>query len=68
MMELILTSQPSLGALSHLIAHILEQRGPLPVGEVGKQLLELTSSDILMKSIKTKFGGLKKVIEAKRYS
>ena len=65
-MELIFTSQPSQAALSHLIMHILEQRGPLPVGEIGKQLLELTSSDVLMKNIKTKFGGLKKVIEASR--
>jgi hypothetical protein len=65
-MELIFTSQPSQAALFYLIVHILEQRGPLPVGEIGKQLLELTRSDVLMKNIKTKFGGLKKVIEANR--
>ena len=31
-MELILASVPSSGALARLIAYILEQRGPLPVG------------------------------------
>lgn len=31
-MELILASIPSSGALARLIAYILEQRGPLPVG------------------------------------
>jgi hypothetical protein len=62
-MELILASVPSSGGLLRIIVYILEQRGPLPVGEIGKQLLELTRSDILVKNIKSKFTGLKKCIE-----
>lgn len=62
-MQLILCSVPSLGGLARLIVYILEQRGPLPVGEVGKQLLEFTGSDLLVKNIKQRYGGLKKVIE-----
>ena len=62
-MELILASIPSLGAISRLVYYILEQKGPIPVGEIGKQLLEFTGSDLLVKNIKNKFGGLKKSIE-----
>lgn len=62
-MELILASVPSSGGLLRVIVYILEHRGPLPVGEIGKQLLELTGSDILVKNIKSKFTGLKKCIE-----
>jgi len=62
-MELIVASVPSVGGLLRLMTYILEQRGVLPVGEIGKQLLEFTGSDLLVKSIKSKFGGLKKVIE-----
>ena len=62
-MQLILCSVPSVGGLARLITYILEQRGPLPVGEIGKQLLEFTCSDQLVKNIKQRYGGLKKMIE-----
>ena len=62
-MQLILCSVPSAGGLIRMISYILEQRGPLPIGEIGKQLIEFTKSDLLVRNIKQKFGGLKKAIE-----
>merc|ERR1739848_865772 len=35
-MQMILCSIPSIGGLSRMATYILEQRGPLPIGEVGK--------------------------------
>ena len=50
-------------ALARLIVHIVQSRGPLPVGEIGKQLQEITGNENLSVVLKTQFKGLKKVIE-----
>jgi hypothetical protein len=42
---------------------ILAEKGPLPVGEVGKMLQEATSMSALSAQLKEKFGGLKKFLE-----
>lgn len=41
----------------------LNSKGPLPVGEVGKMLTELSSMPQLSLHLKEKFGGLKKYLE-----
>ena len=41
-----------------------EQRGPIPVGEIGKEIQMMTGSDCAMKKLKEQFTGLKKVLEA----
>lgn len=42
---------------------ILVERGPLPVGEIGKMLQEITNITSLSTFLKEKFGGLKKFLE-----
>lgn len=42
---------------------ILADRGPLPVGEVGKMLQEITGMSALSVCLKENFGGLKKFLE-----
>ena len=59
MIESIVSDQ----ALQVLAMEILAQKGPLPVGEIGKILAELTSIPNLSLKLKEKFGGLKKFLE-----
>lgn len=40
-----------------------EQKGPMPVGEVGKNLQLITNSDTISRRLKDQFNGLKKAIE-----
>ena len=41
----------------------LNEKGPLPVGEVGKLLQEATGNPNLSQALKEKYGGLKKFLE-----
>ncbi|CAM9205493.1 unnamed protein product [Phaeothamnion confervicola] len=50
-------------ALLALSKEILAERGPLPVGEIGKLLQEATANASLSQTLKDQFGGLKKFIE-----
>ena len=50
-------------ALLSVSIEILNTKGPLPVGEIGKVLAELTSISTLSVKLKEKFGGLKKFLE-----
>jgi hypothetical protein len=50
-------------ALGSLIYHILKLTGPVPVGEIGKALQDMTSISTITEVIKTEFKGLKKLIE-----
>jgi hypothetical protein len=62
--NLLLESQISESALRTLTFEILNDKGPLPVGEIGKMLQESASSSSSMSSLlKEKFGGLKKFLE-----
>lgn len=58
-MESVLTET----ALLTLSSDILADKGPLPVGEVGKTLSELTNFPHFTTRLKEKFGGLKKFLE-----
>mmetsp|Transcript_16929 Transcript_16929/g.25532 ORF Transcript_16929/g.25532 Transcript_16929/m.25532 type:complete len:1244 (-) Transcript_16929:329-4060(-) len=49
--------------LRTLSKEILQERGPLPVGEIGKMLQEITCISTLSAYLKDKFGGLKKFLE-----
>lgn len=49
--------------VARIVAQILLVKGPMPIGEVGKQLQAFFGSDDLMRAIKEEFGGLKKLIE-----
>ena len=55
--------QVSEGTLRSLSQEILQDRGPLPVGEIGKTLQEITGISTLSAYLKDKFGGLKKFLE-----
>lgn len=50
-------------ALRQLSVEILASKGPLPVGEIGKILAEMTSIANFSQKLKEKFGGLKKFLE-----
>jgi len=50
-------------SLLDLVMEILEHKGPLPIGEVGKALAELTCISGLSLRLKEKYGGLKKFLE-----
>jgi hypothetical protein len=50
-------------ALKSFSKDILLERGPLPVGEIGKMLQEMTGISTLSAYLKDKFGGLKKFLE-----
>lgn len=50
-------------SLLDLVVEILEHKGPLPIGEVGKALAELTCIAGLSLRLKEKYGGLKKFLE-----
>lgn len=60
--NLIIESIVTESALITLSIEILADKGPLPVGEIGKILAELTSIPNLSMRLKEKFGGLKKVL------
>jgi hypothetical protein len=57
------TMQVTEGTLRSLSQDILQDRGPLPVGEIGKMLQEITGISTLSAYLKDKFGGLKKFLE-----
>lgn len=61
--ELIMGSKITADAVAHLIAHIVEQAGPHPIGEIGKLLQEATGNPNLSRVLKSQFRGLKKLIE-----
>jgi hypothetical protein len=61
--DLILSGQVSESALLALSKEILLERGTLPVGEIGKMLQDVTSTNSLSAKLKEKFGGLKKFLE-----
>ena len=50
-------------SLLDLVTEILVHKGPLPIGEVGKALAELTCIAGLSLRLKEKYGGLKKFLE-----
>jgi len=61
--NLVLNGKITETALRILCKDILADRGPLPVGEVGKMLQEMTGQISLSTHLKEKFGGLKKYLE-----
>eukprot|EP01038_Epipyxis_sp_PR26KG_P005815 gene5815-8021_t len=61
--DLILESIVSESAILTITLEILNDRGPLPVGEIGKILTELSSNPNLSQKLKESFGGLKKFVE-----
>eukprot|EP00753_Platysulcus_tardus_P014001 PLAT3971.1.p1 GENE.PLAT3971.1~~PLAT3971.1.p1 ORF type:complete len:1126 (-),score=393.47 PLAT3971.1:72-3143(-) len=61
--SLLLDSEVTVPALMSLSIDILTERGPLPVGEIGKMLQGATSNAGLSATLKDKFGGLKKFLE-----
>jgi len=61
--ELIMGSKITADAVANLIVHIIEQMGPLPIGEIGKLLQEFTGNQNLSRILKSQFRGLKKLIE-----
>ena len=60
---MMLESFVSESALLLLSTEILAIRGPLPVGEIGKLLADITTINNLSQKLKEKFGGLKKFLE-----
>jgi len=59
----LLGAQITESTLRTLSKDILQERGPLPVGEIGKMLQEITCISTLSAYLKDKFGGLKKFLE-----
>ena len=59
----ILENVVSASALLTVTIDILHSKGPLPVGEIGKILAELTCIPNLSAKLKERFGGLKKFLE-----
>lgn len=66
--SLLLESEVTAPALLALAREILKEKGPLPVGEIGKALQESTSNPQIPSILKEKFGGLKKFLEVNRES
>jgi hypothetical protein len=50
-------------ALKTLAEVVLQEKGPMPVGEIGKMLQEATANPALSGVLKETFGGLKKFLE-----
>eukprot|EP00586_Coscinodiscus_wailesii_P022277 CAMPEP_0172505488 /NCGR_PEP_ID=MMETSP1066-20121228/186852_1 /TAXON_ID=671091 /ORGANISM="Coscinodiscus wailesii, Strain CCMP2513" /LENGTH=1192 /DNA_ID=CAMNT_0013282109 /DNA_START=388 /DNA_END=3966 /DNA_ORIENTATION=+ len=50
-------------ALTNLATAVLAERGPMPVGEVGKMLQEASANPNLSQLLKEQFNGLKKFLE-----
>lgn len=61
--NLMVESVISRTAVLDLVVEILTQKGPLPIGEVGKALAELTCISGLSTRLKEAYGGLKKFLE-----
>mmetsp|Transcript_30540 Transcript_30540/g.60769 ORF Transcript_30540/g.60769 Transcript_30540/m.60769 type:complete len:486 (-) Transcript_30540:643-2100(-) len=61
--EVVLGGRINHSALILMIIRILMHKGPMPVGEVGKNLQTMTGSDSISRRLKDQFGGLKKCIE-----
>jgi hypothetical protein len=61
--NLMIESVISRSAVLDLVVEILTQKGPLPIGEVGKALAELTCITGLSARLKEAYGGLKKFLE-----
>lgn len=59
----LLEAQVTEPVLQQMSKDILQERGPLPVGEIGKMLQEITSISTLSAYLKEKYGGLKKFLE-----
>lgn len=62
--EFVFNSIISLDLLPQLIAEIIDARGSIPIGEVGKLLAEITGNENLPTILKNKFRGLKRIIES----
>ena len=60
---LLLLSKVTEPALVTLTSVLLKERGPLPVGEIGKLLQEATSNPGIKNVIKERFNGLKKFLK-----
>eukprot|EP01038_Epipyxis_sp_PR26KG_P013999 gene13999-18775_t len=61
--DLILESIVTETSLLAITMEVLSDRGPLPIGEIGKILTELCSNPVLSHKLKESFGGLKKFVE-----
>ena len=61
--NLLLEAQITESALRTLCIEILNDKGSLPVGEIGKMLQEAVSTSSMPALLKEKFGGLKKFLE-----
>eukprot|EP00953_Heterococcus_sp_UTEX-ZZ885_P021965 12208-Heterococcus_DN1.PRE.2 len=59
----LLEAEVSDSALFSLSKEILNDKGPLPVGEIGKLLQEFTANAGLSQTLKDQFGGLKRFLE-----
>ncbi|CAM9884841.1 unnamed protein product [Chrysoparadoxa australica] len=59
----LLDAEVSDSALLMLSKEILAEKGPLPVGEIGKLLQEATANATLSQTLKDRYGGLKKFLE-----
>ena len=62
-MDLVLSGRVTESALLALSTDILNERGVLPVGEIGKSLQDIAPTRNLSGKIKEKYGGLKKFLE-----
>ena len=58
-------SEVTESALRTLSMEILNDKGPLPVGEIGKLLQEITANSNLSTILKDRFGGLKRFLEVR---
>ena len=61
--NMVVRGKVSDSALRILCRDILAMKGPLPVGEVGKMLQEMTKHATLSTILKDRYGGLKKFLE-----
>lgn len=61
--NLITEQRISESALLKACKAVLNERGTLPVGEIGKTLQEMTSMEVISGRLKETFGGLKKFLE-----
>lgn len=65
--EIVLGGRINRAVLVQMIVRVLMHKGPMPVGEVGKNLQTMTGSDTLSKRLKEQFNGLKRAIEHSQY-
>ncbi len=61
--SLMLQEEVTEGGILSLAYHILEERGAIPVGEIGKLLQDATLMPHLSRILKEKYGGLKRFLE-----